>query len=271
MTQREGFRPTGRQRKAGRCALCGNAATLTKAHVPPKAAFNHGEFVWGGTTADDRLVYGRAKLGGANRYAHCEVCRANTSPWDDEYIRWAHCFASHLVWSPSKGQRTHITGELTGVRPGRFIRAAISGMTALAPNLITSRPDLIRLVREGTAVEPPEDIRFLVGVAPNGSQIHVEGSHEALVVRMSHDSENGEWTAATAPAISAVIHFAPFSLILADRQLVDSFPHVDCTEWLQLGVDDLANVSVALPVVDLPETPGLPVPISMLRFIETCA
>lgn len=271
MTQREGFQPTGRQGKRGRCTLCGNAATLTKAHVPPKAAFNHGDFAWGGTTAEDRLVYGRPKLGGANRYAHCEACRASTSPWDDEYIRWAHCFAAHLVSSPWKGRRTHIAGELNGVRPGRFIRAAISGMTALAPNLITSRPDLVSKVREGTAAKPPDDIRFLMGIAPNGSQIHLEGSHEAQGIRMSHENENGKWSTVTLPAISAVIHFAPFSLLLVDHQLVNSFPHADCTEWLQLGVDDLADVSIVLPVVDLPKNSDSPVPISMLRFMETCA
>ncbi|VXB70956.1 hypothetical protein PSCLAVI8L_180054 [Pseudoclavibacter sp. 8L] len=149
MTQQEGFRPAGRQSKRGRCTLCGNVRTLTKAHVPPKAAFNQGNFAWGGTTSDNRLTYGRAQLGGASRYAHCNACRAITSPWDDEYIRWAHCFAGHLVRSPLKGLRAQIAGELDGVRPGRFIRAALAGMTALTPSLIDSHPDLVRTVREG--------------------------------------------------------------------------------------------------------------------------
>lgn len=271
MAQQEGFRPTGRQAKTGRCTLCGRATKLTKAHVPPKAAFNGGDFSWGGTTSDSSLSYGRAQLGGANRYAHCEACRARTSPWDDEYIRWAHCFAGHLLRSPWKGQRSEIAGELRDVRPGRFIRAAIAGMTALTPNLIDSHPDLVRMVSQGTPGEPPEDIRFLTAIAPNGSRAHLEGSHEALVVRMSHDSGSSEWATTTTPAVSAVIHFAPFSLLLADHQLVSSFPHADCTDWLQLGVEDLANVSLVLPVVDLPPTPGSPVPISMLDFMEALA
>lgn len=230
MTEQEGFRPSGRQARTDRCALCGSRAKLTQAHVPPKAAFNRGSFAWGGTTADNHLAYGRPRLGGASRYAHCEACRASTSPWDDEYIRWAHCYAGHLLRSQWKGQRTQIAGELTDVRPGRFIRAAIAGMTALTPKLIDSHPDLVRIVREGIPAQPPEDIRFLAAIAPNRSPAHVEGSHEALVVRMSRDSGSGEWATATTPAVSAVIHFAPFSLLLADRQLVDSFPHVDCSE-----------------------------------------
>ncbi len=271
MTEQEGFRPTGRQGRTGKCTLCGNQATLTKAHVPPKAAFNKGDFAWGGTTADNHLAYGRAKRGGANRYAHCEVCRASTSPWDDEYIRWAHCFAGHLLRSPWKGQRTHIEGELVDVRPGRFIRAAIAGMTALAPNLIDSHPDLVRIVREGIPMQPPDDIRFLVAVAPNESPAHLEGSHDALAVRLSQDIQSGEWTSTATPAVSAVIHFPPFSLLLADRQVASSFPHADGTEWLQLGVEESANVSLVLPVVELPRTPDAPVPISMLQFKEARA
>jgi len=76
---------------------------------------------------------------------------------------------------------------------------------------------------------------------------------------------------ATVPTISAVMHFPPFSLLLADRQLVSSLPHVDCTEWLQLGVEDLADVQVVFPVVDLPRTTSAPVPVSMLRFNEARA
>lgn len=271
MVAQEGFRPTGRQGRRGKCTLCGAIAKLTKAHVPPKAAFNAGNFRWGGTTSDNHLSYGRPQLGGANRYAHCDECRASTSPWDDEYLRWAHCFAGHLVRSPWKGQRTHLTGELVGVRPGRFIRAAIAGMTALTPNLIDSHPDLVRMVRNGTPGQAPSDIRFLAAIAPNGSRAHLEGNHGGVVVRLTQNSENDGWATTTTPSVSTVVHFAPFSLLLADRQLVDLFPHADCTEWLQLGVDELADVSLVLPVVDLPSTPTSPVPISMIRFEDARA
>ena len=74
------------------------------------------ELLWGGTTADDRLAHGRPRLGGASLYAHCEPCRAATSPWDDEYIRWAYTFADNLLHSQWKGERTHIEGKLSEVR-----------------------------------------------------------------------------------------------------------------------------------------------------------
>lgn len=271
MTQQEGFRPSGRLARSGKCTLCGDQTKLTQAHVPPRAAFNHGNFAWGGTTGDNRLAYGRSRLGGASRYAHCEACRASTSPWDDEYIKWAHCFAGHLVRSEEKGERTHITGELTDVRPGRFIRAAIAGMTVLAPNLIDSDPALVRIVREGIPASPPGDLRFLAAIAPNGTRAHVEGSHGALALHMSQEGGSGDRRITTTPTVSAVIHFPPFSLLLADRQLVGMFPHADCTEMLELGVDESAGMSVSLPIVDLPETPDAPVPIAMLQFIEVRA
>ncbi len=272
LNEQEGFRPTGQRSKVGRCTLCGARAKLTKAHVPPKAAFNNRPFSWGGTTANSQLVYGRPRLGGANLYAHCEPCRAATSPWDDEYIRWAYSFANVLVNSPFKGERTQIEGTLSGVRPGRFIRSALAGMTALAPKLLDSHPDLVRAVRQGAASSPTDDLRFLVAVAPDGATATVEGAHEALALKVSFDDGEGSgWKTEATPTISAVIHFAPFSLLLASRQLSASLPHLDCTEWLNLGVDQEANVQIVLPVVDLPKTPNGPVPVSMLRFAETRA
>lgn len=272
MSEQEGFRPTGGRAKSGRCTLCGVRAKLTKAHVPPKAAFNNRAFSWGGTTADSQLVHGRPRLGGASLYAHCDPCRAATSPWDDEYIRWAYSFANVLLNSPWKGQRTQIEGTLNGVRPGRFIRSALAGMTALAPKLIDSHPELVQAVRQGVPSLPPDNLRFLMAVAPDGAAAIVEGAHEGLAVKMSlSDDGNSGWKTETAPTISAVIHFAPFSLLLADRQLVASLPHLDCTDWLNFGVYDEADVKVVLPVVDLPKTPNAPVPVSMLRFGEARA
>lgn len=271
MTQHEGFWPAGRQAKTGNCALCGDLTRLTRAHVPPKAAFNHGSFAWGGTTSDNHLDYGRSESGGAWRYAHCEACRAKTSPWDDEYIKWAHCFAGHLVTSEDRGERTHIVGELIDVRPGRFIRAAIAGMTVLAPNLIDSDPALVRIVREGIPASPPGDLRFLAAIAPDKSHVLLEGSHGASALHVPRGYGRGYGRIATTPTVSAVVHFPPFSLLLADRQLAGTFPHVDCTEMLEFGVDESAAMSVSLPMVDLHAMPDAPVPSAMTRFVEVRA
>lgn len=142
----KGFRPTSTRlhRKSGKCALCGEFMPLTLAHVPPRAAFNDGAGSLGGVDGDDALAYGRPRTGGLRIPAHCESCRAQTSPWDDEYIPWAREFAGILVQSEWKGQRTEVSGKLRNVRPGRFIRAALAGMTALAPNLIDTHPALDR-------------------------------------------------------------------------------------------------------------------------------
>lgn len=199
--------------------------------------FNNGSFSWGGTTAGNRLAHGRPRLGGASLYAHCEPCRAATSPWDDEYIRWAYTFAGNLLHSQWKGERTHIEGKLNEVRPGRFIRSALAGMTALTPKLIDSHPDLVGAVRHGVAAPAPEGIRLLAAIAPDGAAAVLEGAHEGLALKLSRDGgRDDEWTTTTTPTISAVIHFPPFSLLLADRQLVSALPHADCTDWLEHAI-----------------------------------
>jgi len=177
-----------------------------------------------------------------------------------------------LLHSQWKGERTQIEGKLSDVRPGRFIRSALAGMTALAPRLIDTHPDLVDAVLQGSPLAPPEDIRFLMAIAPDRTAAIVEGAHEGVVVQMPHGDAEGSLSKRMAiPTLSAVVHFPPFSLLLSDRQLVDSLPHTDCTDFLQLGVDEVADVSLVLPVVDLPRTSGAPVPVSMLRFREARA
>lgn len=261
----KGFRPTSPRlhRKSGKCALCGQFMPLTLAHVPPRAAFNDGAGSLGGVDGDDALAYGRPRTGGLRIPAHCESCRAQTSPWDDEYILWAREFAGILVQSEWKGQRTEVSGKLRNVRPGRFIRAALAGMTALASNLIDTHPALVRTVREGVADVMPPDLRFLVGIAPDRTTAHIEGAHGGIVASVSAGRELS-W-----PTLSAVIHFPPFSLLLADEALTGDLPHADASQWLEFDVNEIvAEIEfVAIPVVVFSETPtGRPVPLSMLRF-----
>ncbi|WP_336992465.1 hypothetical protein [Leucobacter sp. VD1] len=260
----QGFMPTSPRlhAKSGKCTLCGERAKLTVAHMPPMGALNRGNAAFGGLEDGLALAYGRPRSGGFRIPAHCEECRARTSPWDDEYIEWAKIFARSLRVSEWKGEREHVAGTLPEVRPGRFIRAALAGMTALAPNLIDTHPELIRAVREGTPTALPQDLRFLMGVAPESARPHVEGCHGGTALVLSSE---GEMVAR--PTLSAVIHFPPFSLLLADQSLLEELPHADCTDFLQCPVEEIADVQLVLPSVDLPSLPAdSPVPISMLKF-----
>lgn len=267
----EGFRPTGHRAKAGICTLCGSWATLTKAHVPPRRAFNQRAFRTGGTTTgtvgERRLAYGRTQAGGLNLYAHCQGCRRQTSPLDDEYIWWAYAFAKELQNAPDNGNRVEVAGRLVDVRPGRFVRAALAGMSALTPALIHTHPDLLSAVLDGSPITPPHDLRFLMASTPAAANVHVEGNHGGMAVELSSDGSGFT----TKPAISAVVHFPPFSLLLADAQWLEELPHVDCSSWLEYGIEDRVTIDFNFPIVDLPPTPHSPVPASMLKFTRVTA
>ena len=86
---------------------------------------------------DNELVQDRGRDGGFTVWAHCEDCRRETSPWDDEYIRWARHLGYAIYSFPFKGQREALVGTMMSARPGRFARAALAGMTAVAGALST--------------------------------------------------------------------------------------------------------------------------------------
>jgi hypothetical protein len=54
------------------------------------------------------------------------------------------------------------------------------------------------------------------------------------------------------PTLSALIHFPPFGLVLVEPVTAPEYPHLDCTAWLELGVDEVAaDFEFAFPGVKL--------------------
>lgn len=248
-----GFQPTNPRthKRRGPCALCGTVTKLTLTHIPPRAAFNDG--------AGRRTVAGpdgqytlesKARLGGLALYGHCDPCRAATSPWDDEYIDWAKHVLTLLVQSPDARRRATVSLTAPEVRPGRFARAALAGMVVLAEGLWKTHPDFVEAVRTGSLLTEDVGMRFLVGITPWEERREVHGCHNRVVASLSL---NGATSSLPEPAktLSALVQWAPFSLILADSDIAPSFSHVDCTDWLALGVDDVADVGMLLPVMRL--------------------
>lgn len=234
--------------KKGTCTLCGQHARLTEAHVPPRAAFNNGPMRRAMVTATEHLEMDRQRNGGLRIPAHCDTCRATTSPWDDEYIHWAKHFSAALQGlngQPGDAMRT----DVPDARPGRFIRAALAGLSALAEGLQASHPELIDSIMAGAGANGARDLRFLMAVTNSADSAQVTGMHQGAMVPISL---TGDAESASLPTASAVIHFYPFSLVLANESVADSFPHVDCTGWLDHGVDDAGNdLTLRLPLVQL--------------------
>ena len=106
--------------------------------MPPKAAFNKGDAARSMYDAEGNLRRSRSRTGGIRTWGHCEACRRITSPWDDEYIGWAHLFARALLDPPRAGARATIAGKMPTARPGRFARAAIAGLATGAEGLYST-------------------------------------------------------------------------------------------------------------------------------------
>lgn len=253
-----GYRPTSARThvKDGRCTLCGKHAALTYAHVPPKASGNSGRGRRAVVDPLGNLVFDRGRDGGMGLYAHCESCRAATSPWDDEYLAWAESIARVMLRSEGSGRRDRLKLRARSVRPGRFARSAIAGMTGLTEGMIDSHPSLVEAIRSGRSLTNDAGMRLYIGVTEKKSRPLIEGAHEAVVVSIDLRTAASK----SRRALSAISHFPPFSLVLATPDPGMDLPHRDCTELLRYGADDTAEDFVLeLPVVRvvLPEPDGM--------------
>ncbi|TDC47089.1 hypothetical protein E1212_25225 [Jiangella ureilytica] len=221
---------------------------LTKTHIPPRAAFNNGLGRRMMVGPDNTLVLDRGKLGGLALYGHCEDCRAATSPWDDEYIGWARSIADVLLDSEAVGTRPVIQVGAREVRPGRFARSALAGMTVLAENLWQTHPEFVESSRTGAPLTVDAGMRFLVGVTPLNERAEISGGHGGVL--MSVPMAASADVAEPVMTLSAMVHWPPFSLVLVDARVAPTYPHVDCTSWLEWGVDDIVSpFALELPCV----------------------
>lgn len=236
-------------------------------HVPPRAAFNDGterRWVVAETEDGDMVERGRAREGGLRVFGHCEACHRATNPWDDEYIAWARGRTAGLVQLARAGKAPHPGGEPVAMqfmgRPGRFIRAALAGMGALAEDLYQTHPDLCTAVRTGQPAEMPTDLRFLIGLTPTVERAVVQGLHRGMLVkvpvrqRVIRDPVTGLHVVGgrSEPAPAAVIHFPPFSLVLVSATVAERYRHADHSDWLKSGADEPPRQVAALwPVVRL--------------------
>lgn len=237
------------------CALCGTVAALTDTHVPPRAAFNTGEARRSMYDVDGNMLMSRPRGGGIRNWGHCETCRQLTSPWDDDYIGWAHMFAGGLLDSPRVGERTSVAGVMPRARPGRFARAAIAGLTTGAEGLYATHRRFVEDIVAGRPLTGDPDLRFLVAVTPAEERTYVGGGHRGLAATISVSSSGAAEVTEQKATLSALIHFPPFSLLLVDPETAREYLHVDCTHWLELGVDQVVtDFEFAFPAVRLAPT-----------------
>jgi hypothetical protein len=173
----------------------------------------------------------------------CDVCHRATSPWDDEFLLFSKVFAHALLHSDLKGTRTAVGGQLSNLRPGRFIRSAVAGMVGWAGDLTEDEPAVAAAVLHG----PPSRLdlrhRVLLGVTPVAEVVAVHAGHRGIAVSASGDSLD---------VASVAIHFPPFSFVIASESAAMTYPHADITDWLALSTDEVVDhLPVGLPAIRL--------------------
>jgi hypothetical protein len=156
-------------------------------------------------------------------------------------------------WS-STGARA--TMHLRGVAPGAVVRAMWAWMFALDPSLRLTQPDLAAGVLSGESVEPPSDVRLVIG-ATTSLGIWVSGQVGGHAFRTpvgrnhSYTTTSGIRVAGTeeVDAPEVAISSPPFVVLLSDVRDEMRVAYSDTADWLREDAGDRRDVNLLLPVV----------------------
>ena len=201
------------------------------------------------------LGLGRPTQGGAWGRWLCEGCNGRTGLWDEEYLRWQKplLLAIHDSEEPP---RQVLLGEFSNADPGAFVRCLWAWMFALDGRLLESYRSLAEAVLSGEPVDPPSDIRLLIGVTTSlrmwltnqDGAVRIEGA-PASDGWYRHGS--GLW--ATSPELLdvplVVVAAPPFNVVLASSTQAHRLPHLDTGPWLRDAAENRRSTRLDLPMV----------------------
>ncbi len=176
-----------------------------------------------------------------------------TSPWDDEYKKWAYEFANGIFASPNSALAPASPVPCRTSAPAALPAAALAGMANDAHRLYESHKQFVDDLVAGQPLTKDPDLRFLVGVTSGAdNRTYIGGLHRGLLATLALHPTGGATITESRSTLSSALHFIPFSLVLVQQDSSPEYPHVDCTEWLRLGVDDVvADLKFAFPGVRL--------------------
>lgn len=243
-----------------RCGLCGKAEKLSKTHIPPRAAGNQGlarrlvEFLDPHGSSFLQLT----KIGtGGGAYGRwlCVDCNQRTGRWDEEYARWSRSLALQVQEAGLQPGR-QLPMFLPDVAPGSVVRAMWAWMFALDPTLRADKPDLAASILSGDPVDPPADLRLVLGTTTSLG-IWVSGQVGGYAVRTAIGRISGHTTRSgiNVPGAEIVdvprvaISSPPFVVLLAGVNHELHAPYFDTAEWLRDRAGARRDVSLLLPVV----------------------
>lgn len=183
------LQPRRKPEEPQRCRLCGELASLTKEHTPPRAAGNrlnsraHTVMEWHTRDGFGELPGGKVEQGGIFGYTHCARCNNVTGlpsrGLSTEYAKWARGASSVLADQDhvrALNQRTESAvyrARLTETQPGAFIRQVLSIMFVASGEwgLAVKHPDLAASVLHGTVTEFPDGMWLRMALCPGPSVV----------------------------------------------------------------------------------------------------
>ncbi len=242
------------------CGLCGYVGKLSKTHIPPKAAGNQGrarrllELIDEHGSSFIQLKNFGTGGGGWGRWL-CTDCNQKTGEWDDEYGNWSRNLVLGLHSAGVRPGR-ELPMHLRDVAPGAVVRAMWAWMFALDPNLRQAQPDLAAAVLSGDPVEPPSDLKLVIG-ATTSLGIWVSGQVGGHAFRTPVDRNRGYATASgirvagteEVDAPEVAISSPPFVELLAEVGDEMRVPYTDTADWLREGAGDRREANLLLPVI----------------------
>ena len=174
------------------CALCQASTSLTKAHVPPRSAGNHGATV---TRARPHIEDQVRRLeppaeGGLWLRTLCQECNGLASKYDGAYGDFADALLPHVAGRPL--MLPSINGvPPVAVAPGRVARSVLHAMVALAPSFnVVDRRFVLNLRKDGDDLRLPGGMRLRVALTSDrrariASAYHL---HRVLGSRQAYDA-----------------------------------------------------------------------------------
>jgi hypothetical protein len=244
------------------CGLCGHTGTLSRTHIPPKAAGNQGrarrllELIDEHGTSHLHLKNAGTGGGGWGEWL-CEPCNNKTGEWDEEYGEWSR----NIVLKLHDGGVRHgrdLPMHLQNVAPGAVVRAMWAWMFALDPNLRLNEPDLAAAVLSGDPVDPPSDKKLLIG-ATTSLGIWVSGQVGGHAFRTPTGGRVPTYKTASGirvigpeevDAPEVAISSPPFVALLAEASDDPKVRYTDTADWLREDARARRReVNLFLPVV----------------------
>ena len=253
--------PVAPNEQRGVCRLCGQVGRRTRTHVPARAAGNRqvARRAATTTTTDGQVVFSLEwpRLGGSWGYWFCADCNSGrTARWDKEYLGWQGTVWG-LMGANGVNPRPLPPSMLHDADPGAFIRCLWAWLFATdeTESLHAIHSSLADAIRNGEPVEPPDDLRLLLGVTL-GLGGWLSATRPGSAIGRTMLGRSPLWTPPT-PATEitalprAVVVAPPFVVAFGSPDDNDGLGLFNPASWLRDAAGQRREVALLLPTVEV--------------------